>query len=107
MLVRTKAMLLSISGNHTWAEDILLECARSVVAANLLVEALSIMARKTSGTATADPTEPLDSHAIADFDGAGLCSGSHLHDLANALVAADLAWLSWVGELLPAVGHDA
>jgi hypothetical protein len=65
------------------------------------------MAGKTSRAVAANPTEPLDSHTVAHFDGAGLCAGSHLHDLANALVAADLAWLGWVGELLPAVGHDA
>jgi hypothetical protein len=65
------------------------------------------MAGKTGRAATTDPTEPLDSHTVADFDGAGLCSGSHLHDLADTLVAADLAWLRRVGELLPAVGHDA
>jgi hypothetical protein len=65
------------------------------------------MARQTRRAVATNPTEPLDPHAVADFDGAGLCSGSHLHDLANALVAADLAWLGWVGELGPAVGHDA
>jgi hypothetical protein len=84
-----------------------LERSRRVVPRNLLVKALSVMAGKTSRAATADPTEPFDSYTVADFDGAGLCSGSHLYDLSNALVAADLAWLGRVGELFPAVGHDA
>jgi hypothetical protein len=85
----------------------LLECSCGVVSADLLVEALPIMPRETRRTVAANPAEPLDPHAVADFDGAGLCSGSHLYDLADALVAADLAWLGRVGELGPAVGHDA
>jgi hypothetical protein len=65
------------------------------------------MPRETRRTVAANPAEPLDPHAVADFDGARLCSGSHLYDLADAFVAADLAWLGRVRELGPAVGHDA
>jgi len=65
------------------------------------------MPRKTRRTVATNPAEPLDPHAVADFDGARLCPGSHLYDLADAFVAADLAWLGRVGELGPAVGNDA
>jgi hypothetical protein len=46
---------------------------------------------------------PFDPHAIAEFDRARLGARAELHDFADALVAADLAWLGRVGETCPAV----
>lgn len=65
------------------------------------------MPRKTRRTTATNSTNPLDTNAIADFDSAVLSSSSHLDNLANAFVAADLAGLRGVWQGHPAVGHDA
>lgn len=65
------------------------------------------MPRKTRRTTPTNATNPLNPHAIADFDSAVLSPGSHLDDLADAFVAADLAGLRGVWQGHPAVGHDA
>lgn len=65
------------------------------------------MPRKTSRTTPTNTTNPLNTNAIADFDRAVLSPSTHLDDLADTFVAADLAGLGGVWQGHPAVGHDA
>lgn len=65
------------------------------------------MARETGRAIAADSAQPLDAYAITDFDTTVLAARTHLDDLADALVAADLTRLRGVGQRNPAVGHDA
>lgn len=51
------------------------------------------MARKTRRAVATNPTEPLDTNTVADFQVAALTAGTQLDDLAHTLVAADLAGL--------------
>jgi hypothetical protein len=53
----------------------------------------TIMARKTRRAVATNPTEPLDTNTVADFQVAALTAGTQLDDLAHTLVAADLAGL--------------
>ena len=65
------------------------------------------MSRQTRGTVATNPTQPLDTNTVADFQIAALTAGTHLDDLAYTLVAADLVGLCRMRQGGPAVGHDA
>ena len=65
------------------------------------------MARKTRRAVATNPTEPLDTNTVADFQVAALTAGTQLDDLAHTLVATNLVGLCRVRQGNPAVGHDA
>lgn len=65
------------------------------------------MAGEASRAVAADSAQPLDAYSVADFDTTVLAARTHLDDLADALVAANLTRLRRVGQRNPAVGHDA
>lgn len=65
------------------------------------------MAGQTGRAVAADSAQPLDAYAVADLDTTVITAGTHLDDLADALVAADLTRLRGVRQGDPAVGHDA
>jgi hypothetical protein len=66
----------------------------------------TIMPRQTRRTVATNPTQPLNTNAVADFHITALGTRAHLDNLAYTLVTADLAGLSGVRQLSPAVGHD-
>ena len=107
----------------------MLERARSVVAADLLVEALTcrqtlvneivviiatrirgchtIMPRQTRRTVATDTAEPFDAYAVTNLQVGALTASAHLDDLANTLMATDLVGLCGVRQRGPTVCHDA
>ena len=56
---------------------------------------------------TAGGRDPFDADAVADFAFAVFGAWTHLYDLADALVAADLTLLRRMWQAHPAVGHNA
>ena len=105
-------------------EGVLLEGAGGVVARDFLsrrqsvgsdaglkcthaVEAACVHAGTARLTCFADASHPFDTDSVADLDSRVLGARTHLHDLADALVAADLACLCGEWEGLPGIEHDA
>src|SRR5690242_17477092 len=70
-------------------------------------EAAGIHARAARLTRLADPSHPLDTHTVTELNSRVLSARSHLHDLADALVAANLPGLRGERQGLPRVEHDA
>lgn len=65
------------------------------------------MSRPTRLTALADPCHPLNAHTLSHLDRRMLRPRSHLHNLAHALVPADLPSLRGEWQHDPRVHHDA
>ena len=65
------------------------------------------MALQTRRTGIAARADPLDTYTIAHLHCRTLGARPHLHDLADALVSADLAFLCGRGQREPRVCHDA
>lgn len=99
--IRDRSDIISRSSN------VLLECARGIIAADFLVEAHAVVAAETGRATSTDGTDPFDAYALADADVGAFGARAHGDDCADAFVAADLAFLCWVREGFPAVGHDA
>jgi hypothetical protein len=64
-----------------------------VVSRDLSTEAVRIRTRSARLTCSADPCHPLDSHTVAHLECRVFGASTHLNNLADALMATDLAFL--------------
>ena len=77
-----------------------------VVSTNFPLLTLCIRSLQTGQATSTRTRDPFDAHPIADLDSSMPGSGAHFDNGTNALVAADLTLLGWIGEGGPRVFHD-